>query len=237
MRKQEEERTFLRSDAPTAADTSGQIATTPFDARKLVRTEGIATLRRLTGKTEGAARSFMGKLLSAARDDCAAVLTALRECPDTRDSIAAVLAEDDRRRHLTLRDAEDRLRIRDLPSKGDRPVTPHEVAALDAMAENASIERARQAATPGSPAYRPARGDIRRGSGAAWHHRSGQPGRANVYHPRQRSAGTGEHMTRVIGRRITKMEAADLTDAGLLAIAEALNDRGVRTARGGDLAR
>jgi len=44
-------------------------------------------------------------------------------------------------------------------------------------------------------------------------------------------------MTRVIGRRITKMEAADLTDAGLLAIAEALNDRGVRTARGGDLAR
>jgi hypothetical protein len=75
--------TSLRDATPAAAGTAE-----PFDARKLVWTDGIATLMRLTGKPAGAARSLMGKLLSAAKDDCAAVLTALRECPDTRDPTA-----------------------------------------------------------------------------------------------------------------------------------------------------
>jgi len=106
-----EERTLLRSDAPAIADTSGQIAAAPFNARKLVWTEGIAILRRLTGKPEGAARSLMGKLLSAAKDDCAVVLTALRECPDTRAPTAwlmgAAKARSNPKRSMTEINRED----------------------------------------------------------------------------------------------------------------------------------
>jgi DNA-binding transcriptional ArsR family regulator len=106
-----EERSLLRSDAPAAADTSGQIASAPFNARKLVWTEGIAILRRLTGKPEGAARSLMGKLLSAAKDDCAVVLTALRECPDTRAPTAwlmgAAKARSNPKRSMTEINRED----------------------------------------------------------------------------------------------------------------------------------
>jgi hypothetical protein len=79
----------LRSpDAPAAADTSLLDRTQRCDPRKAVWTEGVATVRRLTGKPEGSAKQLIGKLLKEARDDCAGLLAALRECPDSGDPIA-----------------------------------------------------------------------------------------------------------------------------------------------------
>lgn len=54
--------------------------------------EGLDRLQRLTGKHNGNARSLLGKLLKGAKDDCASVLTALRECPETRDPTAWLMA-------------------------------------------------------------------------------------------------------------------------------------------------
>jgi hypothetical protein len=87
-----EERTLLRSDAPAIADTSGHIAAEPFDARDAVWTEGLAILRRITGKPSGPARRLMGKLLQAAGDDCAGMLLALQDCPPSGDPIAWLTA-------------------------------------------------------------------------------------------------------------------------------------------------
>jgi hypothetical protein len=83
-------------DVPAAADPSVApeplIAPLPPDARKAVWTEGLERLQRLTGKPNGSARGLLGKLLSEAGDDCAGVLAALRDCPETGDPIAWLMA-------------------------------------------------------------------------------------------------------------------------------------------------
>jgi Protein of unknown function (DUF1376) len=87
-----EERTLLRSDAPASADPSMPAGLETEDAREAVWVEGLATLQRATGKPNRAARSLLGKLLKFAKDDCAAVLHAIRECPPTGDPIAWLTA-------------------------------------------------------------------------------------------------------------------------------------------------
>ena len=87
-----EERTFLRKDAPATAVTPTPMPAEPFNARKAVWSEGVATVQRLTGKPTGAARKLVGLMLKAARDDCAGVLIAIRECPDTRDPLSWLVA-------------------------------------------------------------------------------------------------------------------------------------------------
>lgn len=44
----------------------------------------MALLRGLTGKPEGSTRALLGRLLKTARDDCPAVMRALREAADLR---------------------------------------------------------------------------------------------------------------------------------------------------------
>lgn len=46
----------------------------PVDFREKLWTEGVSTLVRLTGKTEGSAKSLVGKWLRDAKDDCRLVL-------------------------------------------------------------------------------------------------------------------------------------------------------------------
>lgn len=70
----EEERvpTTSGADAPRA------------DVRDEVWGDGLALLRGLTGKPEGSTRALLGRLLKTARDDCPAVMRALREAAGLR---------------------------------------------------------------------------------------------------------------------------------------------------------
>jgi hypothetical protein len=56
----------------------------PPDARAVLWTEGLARLRRITGKPDGAARGLLGKLCREARDDCALVGSLLHEAEAQR---------------------------------------------------------------------------------------------------------------------------------------------------------
>ena len=67
----------LRSDDAPPADPAGAAAARVYDVRDVVWTEGVARLRRLTGKPDRATRSLMGRLLKNAADDCALVLGVL----------------------------------------------------------------------------------------------------------------------------------------------------------------
>jgi hypothetical protein len=70
-----EERPSLRSgDAVAPPRAAGS---DPPDARAALFRDGLAALRRLTGKPDGPARALLGKLLKSARDDCAGLLTAI----------------------------------------------------------------------------------------------------------------------------------------------------------------
>lgn len=115
---------MLRMDAPAVADTSvaapAEVIRLPADARRAVWTEGVATVRRLTGKPDGAARSLVGKLIAAAGgENCAAALAAIRECPDTRDPVAWMMAAA-RQRGRNARNTMDAIRDDwDLPTLAD----------------------------------------------------------------------------------------------------------------------
>lgn len=54
------------------------------DVRSELWQEGLAILQGLTGKGEKSCRTFLGKLLQEAKDDCARVLEALREASKLR---------------------------------------------------------------------------------------------------------------------------------------------------------
>lgn len=56
----------------------------PIDARTEVWRDGLAVLRRLTGKAEGTSRALLGRLLKALGDDCAAGMAILHEAEDLR---------------------------------------------------------------------------------------------------------------------------------------------------------
>jgi hypothetical protein len=60
---------------PVASATD---AASPVDPRDALWREGVSSLKAMTGKTDGAARSLVGKWLSAAHDDCALVLGKIR---------------------------------------------------------------------------------------------------------------------------------------------------------------
>lgn len=75
--KERKEETVLRTgaDAPSNA---------PPDARIELWREGLAILRRLTGRPEGPSRAFLGRLLKAAVDNCDAILQILHEAESLR---------------------------------------------------------------------------------------------------------------------------------------------------------
>jgi len=71
-RYQKKEPASLGADAP------------PPDARAELWGDGLALLRGLTGKPDGPSRGLLGRLVKAARDDCPAVMRALRSAADLR---------------------------------------------------------------------------------------------------------------------------------------------------------
>ena len=79
-RYQKEERP---SDERAAAALTVSRASFP-DARAELWGDGLGLLRGLTGKPEGPSRALLGRLLKSARDDCPAVMRALREAADLR---------------------------------------------------------------------------------------------------------------------------------------------------------
>jgi hypothetical protein len=56
----------------------------PGDARTALFRDGLAVLRRLTGKPEGPSRALLGSLLRDAKDDAAGVLALIRNAEDIR---------------------------------------------------------------------------------------------------------------------------------------------------------
>ena len=97
-----EERTVLRTDAASAASP-------PANPRKAIWTEGLKIIQMITGKPAGAARSLMGRLLKLADDDCAGLMTAIRECPESRDPVSWLMAAA-KARGSTKMSAMDRIR-------------------------------------------------------------------------------------------------------------------------------
>lgn len=63
---------------------SGAAVASPMTPRDQLWAEGLVILRGLTGQSDRAARSFMGRLCKLARDDCAAVFNALWAAGDAR---------------------------------------------------------------------------------------------------------------------------------------------------------
>lgn len=66
------------------SDGRPEPAAPPPDARTTLWTEGLARLRRITGKPDGAARGLLGRFLRDARDDCALVASLLHEAEAAR---------------------------------------------------------------------------------------------------------------------------------------------------------
>jgi hypothetical protein len=77
-RRRKEITSSLRSEAPKLAPDE------PPDARKVLWSEGLSRLRRITGKPDGAARSLLGRWCKAAGDDCALVSSLLFEAERDR---------------------------------------------------------------------------------------------------------------------------------------------------------
>lgn len=67
----------LRSD-------TGDAAPPPRDVRTQLWTDGLMTLRDLTGRPDGPSRAFLGRLLRDMGDDCAGCLRILDEAADVR---------------------------------------------------------------------------------------------------------------------------------------------------------
>ncbi len=83
------------SDAPAS----------PIDVRTALFSDGLASLRRQTGKTDNQARALIGKWLKATADDAAKVLTKIRQAEADRVAeaipwITAALGSDDEYRRL-----------------------------------------------------------------------------------------------------------------------------------------
>lgn len=74
-----EESSSLRSDAGAS-----QPPPEPLTIREALWRDGIPILRKLTGLPDGKARSLLGSLLKATRDDCARAYRVIREADDLR---------------------------------------------------------------------------------------------------------------------------------------------------------
>lgn len=70
--------------SPPAEAPPSPAVTPPPDARSALWSEGLARLRRLTGKGDGQARGLMGQLCRLAADDCALVGSLLHEAEVNR---------------------------------------------------------------------------------------------------------------------------------------------------------
>ena len=92
------ERSHGPSPSPIQETTSPGAAAPPNDpvpdARAALWSEGLARLRRLSGKGDRAARALMGRLTAAADDDCALVASLLHEAERDRpgDPVAWITA-------------------------------------------------------------------------------------------------------------------------------------------------
>lgn len=60
------------------SEPSGSGAVAPIDPRQQLWSEGIAILKSITGKTDGAARQLIGRWCRDAGDDCAAILSKIQ---------------------------------------------------------------------------------------------------------------------------------------------------------------
>lgn len=76
------------------SEPSGSDTAAPVDPRDALWRDGVSILKAMTGKTDGAARSMIGKWLSATKDDCALVLSKIRTAHADRigDPVAWVTA-------------------------------------------------------------------------------------------------------------------------------------------------
>ncbi len=85
--RKEERKVQPSADAVPASVATGDVRTQLFR-------EGLATLRRISGKTDAQSRSLLGRWLRDARDDAARLLSLLRQAEDTRcaDPIAWISA-------------------------------------------------------------------------------------------------------------------------------------------------
>lgn len=72
------------TSSPPAEAPPSPAVTPPPDARSALWSEGLARLRRLTGKGDGQARGLMGQLCRLAADDCALVGSLLHEAEVNR---------------------------------------------------------------------------------------------------------------------------------------------------------
>lgn len=75
--------TTIKIEESKIQPTAGAVAPI-VDARAELWGEGLSLLRGLTGKPEGPCRALLGKLVKSTRDDCPAVMRALREAVDIR---------------------------------------------------------------------------------------------------------------------------------------------------------
>jgi uncharacterized protein YdaU (DUF1376 family) len=75
----------------TVASATDAAASDPRDA---LWREGVSSLKAMTGKTDSAARSLVGKWLAASKDDCALVLSKIRTAQAERigESVAWITA-------------------------------------------------------------------------------------------------------------------------------------------------
>lgn len=96
-REQEEERSSVA--IATAAPAQ------PIDARDAVWREGLPIIKALTGKPDAPSRTFLGKLVKAADDDCAKVLASLQRAAAIRpiDPASWLVAELDTKRKTPIR--------------------------------------------------------------------------------------------------------------------------------------
>ena len=79
----ETEKKDVPSERPPDAVASPAVATPP-DARTVLWTEGLARLRRITGKPDRPARALLGQLCRAGADDCAMISGLLHEAETGR---------------------------------------------------------------------------------------------------------------------------------------------------------
>ena len=101
----------------------------PPDVQKVLWGEGLERLRRLTGKADGPARGILGRLVKAAGDKPAEVLHALRDCPDTGDPVAWLMAACRHRASPHVNRLEQMRHDLDLPTMAD----PEALAVMDEL--------------------------------------------------------------------------------------------------------
>lgn len=82
---EEEKKEDVGANAPTTPGAGAPSdADAPLDVRTKLFRDGLAALRRITGKGDGACRSLIGKWLKNTDEDCVVVLRAIEDCEHFR---------------------------------------------------------------------------------------------------------------------------------------------------------